>query len=100
MPSPYDRENLIINVLNEFAEKLHLANSDLVLLSYEFTADESEQLIAFLIKTSVQKQPVTQAELAAKIATIKPDADGVDFISAALINAFHAEGRFPQLQLA
>jgi len=93
----FDRDELIINVLNQLAEKANLESVDLVLLNSKLSAKESHDLMVFVAEKQVKKQALSKEECIAQVLKIKPDIESADGFVNQLKSAFVAEGRFPDV---
>lgn len=93
----FDRSALMLDVLNRLADSAHLDCISLVLLNFDFSAQESQAIMDFVAEKQVKRQPLSKQQCAEQVAQIKPGfkfaAEFVDqFKHAAL-----AEGRFPDV---
>jgi len=90
----FSRETLLLNVLNELAEKTNLKSSDLVFLNYDFSNQEITDLMAVLSEKQLKKAPITDQEFEKIVAVAKPDLQGIHSVCQQLVTTFIAEERF------
>jgi len=93
----FSKEMLMLNVLNSLAERAALKSSDLVLLNFDFSANEIRSLMDVLSEKQVKRQPLSKRDLAERLATIKPNIEGAETFCSELKVAFDAEERFPDI---
>jgi len=93
----FSKEMLMLNVLNSLAERAALKSSDLVLLNFDFSANEIRALMDVLAEKQVKRQPLSKHDLVKRVLTIKPDIEGVETFCSELKVAFDAEERFPDI---
>ncbi|KRO26395.1 hypothetical protein DY78_GL000998 [Lactiplantibacillus fabifermentans DSM 21115] len=93
----FTREDMLLSVINQLAEKAALASTELVLLNWDFSAKETQKLMKFLMKKQLTKAGLSKRDFRKKVKKIKPDIVSVKVFTNQLKVAFDAEGRFPDL---
>lgn len=93
----FDRNELILDVLNRLADKANLECVDLVLLNFNLSAKESRELMDFVAEKQVKKQALSKKECSEQVLKIKPDIEDADSFVTQLKRSFVAEGRFPDV---
>lgn len=93
----FTREDMLLSVINQLAEKAALASTELVLLNWDFSAKETQKLMKFLMKKQLTEAGLSKRDFRKKVKKIKPDIVSAKAFTNQLKVAFDAEGRFPDL---